>query len=81
VFPARVPNPFDDDAQREQRVDAQLPIGSRRAALIVGGGCAALIGFFAAWLAGYPGVGAVLVPIGLVMVLLGGIELFLGRLA
>jgi hypothetical protein len=80
VFPARVPNPFDDDAQRRERMEAQLPISSRRAAVIIGGGCAALIGFGVAWHAGYPGTAVALVPFGTLMVLLGGIEFLLSRI-
>ena len=80
MFPARVPNPFDDDAQRQERMEAQLPISSRRAVLIITGGCVALIGFGAAWHAGYPGTGTALVPFGVLMILLGGIELLLSRL-
>jgi hypothetical protein len=30
--------PFEDAAQRQQRIDAQLPISTFRAAMIVGGG-------------------------------------------
>jgi hypothetical protein len=71
VFPARVPNPFDDDAQRWDRMEAQLPTSSRRAALI---------GFGVAWHAGYPGTAFALVPFGTLMVLLGGIECLLSRI-
>jgi len=79
MFPARVPNPFDDDAQRQERMDAQLPTSSRRAAMIIVGGCAALIGFGVASLAGFPGTGIALVPFGVLMILLGGIEFLLSR--
>ena len=61
-------------------MEAQLPTSSLRAALIVSGGCVALIVFGLAWLAGYPGTGTVLVPFGMLMILLGGIELLLSRL-
>lgn len=80
MFPARVPNPFDDDAQRQQRMEAQLPISSRRAAAMIAAGCVALVGFVLAWHDGYPGTGALLVPFGMLMVLLGGIEFLLSRL-
>jgi hypothetical protein len=71
VFPARIPNPFDDDAQRRERMEAQLPTSSRRAALI---------GFGVAWHAAYPGTAFALVPFGTLMVLLGGIEFLLSRI-
>jgi hypothetical protein len=80
MIPAQVPHPFEDDAERQKRLEPQLPLSTPRAALIVGGGCAALIVFAVAWHAGYPGAGAVLVPFGLLLVLLGGIELLLSRL-
>ena len=80
MFPARVPNPFDDDAQRQQRVDAQLPVSTFRAAMIVCGGCSALIMFGVLSRFGFPGVGVALVPFGILMVILGGIELLLSRL-
>jgi len=80
MFPARVPNPFDDDAQRQQRVDSQLPASTFRAAVIACAGCAALIAFGVLWRLGFPGVGLALVPIGILMIVGGGIELLLGRL-
>ena len=80
MFPARVPNPFDDDAQRQQRVDSQLPISTFRAAMIVCSGCAVLITFGVLWRFGFPGVGLALVPFGTLLIIAGGIELLLSRL-
>ena len=80
MFPARVPNPFDDDAKRLARIEAELPTTSRRAALIIAGGAGALIVFGLAWLFGFPGVGFGLVPFGILMILLGSIELLLSWL-
>jgi predicted phage tail protein len=79
-IPAIVPNPFDDDAKREARMEANLPTTPRRAIAIVAGGVAALIAFGILAAVGYPGTGAILVPFGVLMVLLGGIELLLSRL-
>lgn len=79
-IPAIVPNPFDDDAKRQQRLEANLPISSRRALAIVIGGCACLIAFAVAVVLGFPGAGAALVPLGMLLVIGGGIELLLSRL-
>ena len=61
-------------------MEANLPISSRRALAIVLTGCAALLAFAVLVPLGYPGAGAALVPFGVLMVLLGGIELLLSRL-
>jgi hypothetical protein len=61
-------------------MEAQLPMSSRRAAMIIIGGCTALIGFGLASLVGYPGTGIALVPFGVLMIVLGGIEFILSRL-
>jgi hypothetical protein len=79
-IPAIVPNPFDDDASRQQRLEANLPISSRRAGAIVVGGCACLIAFAVAAVLGFPGAGVALVPLGLLLLLGGGIELLLSRI-
>jgi hypothetical protein len=79
-IPAIVPNPFDDDASRQQRLEANLPVSSRRALAIVIGGCLCLIAFAIAALRGFPGAGAALVPLGMLLLLGGGIELLLSRL-
>ena len=78
--PAIVPNPFDDDTSRQQRLEANLPISSRRALAIVIGGCACLIAFAVAAAFGFPGAGAALVPLGIMLLIGGGIELLLSRL-
>lgn len=81
LFPSRVPNPYlDDDAQREARSDIQLPTTSRRAVIIMLLGGGALLAFGVLALIGMPGTGIALVPFGVLMMLLGGIELLLSRL-
>ena len=79
-IPAIVPNPFDDDAQRQSRMEANLPTSSRRAAAILATGCVALIAFAVLVPLGYPGAGIALVPVGMLLILGGGIELLLSRL-
>jgi hypothetical protein len=80
IFPAIVPKPYDDDAQRQARADANLPISSRRAAAILIAGCLALVAWGVLILLGYPGTGVELVPIGMLLIIGGGIELLLSRL-
>ena len=76
----KMANPYDDDTQRMAQVEARLDTGSRRSVLLVVGGCSAIVAFAALALAGLPGSGLILVPIGLGMILGGGIELVLGHL-
>ena len=78
--PAIVPNPFDDDAAREARLEANLPTTSRRALAIVIGGVVTLIAFGILALIGDPGTGVALVPLGILLLLGGGIELLLSRI-
>jgi hypothetical protein len=78
--PAIVPNPFDDDAQREARMEANLPISSRRALAIVLVGCVALMSLAVLIPLGYPGAAVALLPFGALMLIGGGIELLLSRL-
>ena len=80
ILPAIVPNPYDDDAQRQRRADANLPVTSRRAAAILGGGCLMLIAFLVLVPLGYPGSGVVLIPTGMLLIIGGSIELLLSRL-
>ena len=78
--PPRITGPYDDDAERSSRVEAGMGDGLRRSAIIVSGGCLALLLFGILAMFGLPGWGLILVPIGLGMILGGGIELFLGRI-
>ena len=48
--------------------------------VLVIGGCSALIAFGVFSLVGLPGAGLALVPFGVLMIMLGGIELLLSRL-
>ena len=75
----QVPNPFDDDAQRLERVEAHLAVARRPwLAVFIGGGLVLGV-WLALALAGWPGTGVVLVPIGLGMLLGAGIQLILAR--
>ena len=81
VMLARVPNPYDDDDQRRQRVEAQLDQTTSRRSLVIFVIGWIILGVFGLlmWV-GLPGSGLVLVPIGLGMILGSGLELVLGRL-
>jgi|GraSoiStandDraft_28_1057319.scaffolds.fasta_scaffold1032064_1 type IV secretory pathway TrbF-like protein len=79
MFVPRVPNPFDDDAQRTERLGQNLD-DSRRWRLVFFGGWLVLGVFGLLVLLGYPGSGVVLVPIGVGMIIGGGIQLVLDRL-
>ncbi|HLZ28536.1 MAG TPA: hypothetical protein VKV73_14580 [Chloroflexota bacterium] len=78
---SKMSNPYDDDTQRMAQVEARLDTRPPwRSALLVVGGCAAIALFGALAWAGLPGSGLILVPIGLGMILGGGIEWVLGHL-
>ena len=79
MFVPRVPNPFDDDAQRTQRLGQHLDDSRRwRLVFVLGWLVLGVFGLLA--LLGYPGAGVVLVPIGVGMIVGGGIQLVLDRL-
>ena len=77
---SKMSNPYDDDAQSLAQIEARLDTQPRRSALLIVGGLAAIALFAALALAGLPGSGLILVPIGIGMILGGGIEWVLGRL-
>ena len=74
----RVPNPFDDDAQRTARLEAHVE-GRTRWVIVVLAGLVVLGAWGVLSLAGQPGSGLVLVPIGLGMLIGGGIQLLVTR--
>jgi len=73
-------NASESEAEREQRIEAQLGTNTLRSRLIVVGGIVALIAFAVCAATGFPGAGVILVPIGMGMLLGGGIELLLARM-
>jgi hypothetical protein len=80
MFPTPVvPNAYDDDARRTERLNAQVDADARRTVLIFVGGLLVLVAFGLLALVGLPGVGLLLVPIGLGMLIGSGIELLLGH--
>ncbi len=72
-------NPNETDLERELRTEAEVGNQTRRSKVIFGGGIVVLLGFAACAVLGLPGAGVILVPIGMGMLLGGGIELLLGR--
>jgi hypothetical protein len=81
VFMPRVPNPYDDEAQRAKRLEAQSEESPLRSWTLFIGGWVALVAFGVLMLVGLPGAGLILVPIGIGLILGGGIPLFLDRLS
>ena len=78
--PPQIPNRYDDDEQRLRRLEAQESEGRRRSLLLFVGGWLVLAALIPFALTGWAGVGLVLVPIGLGMILGGGLQLFTDRL-
>jgi hypothetical protein len=69
VPPPQVPNPFDDDAQRMSRLESHVATSSRRRKWVLIGGVVVLAAWGALAVAGLPGTGLALVPIGAFMIL------------
>ena len=81
VFMPRVPNPYDDDAQRAARLEAQPEDTPLRSWSLFIGGWVAIAAFGVLALMGFPGSGLVLVPIGMGFIIGGGIPLFINRIS
>jgi predicted phage tail protein len=69
----------EDESARMRRLIDEDDSDSPFWKWIFGGGCVALVAFAVLALAGWPGAGVVLVPIGLGMIIGGGIQLLLNR--
>ena len=80
MFLPGVPNDAEDEAARERRLDERDFRSSRYWRWVFLGGFVVLAVWGSLWLAGWPGTGLVLVPIGLLMILGSGIQLLLERL-
>lgn len=80
MLPPRLPNRYDDDEQRLRRLEAQEAGDRRRLLALFIGGWLVLAALLPFTLAGWGGVGVLLVPIGLGIVLGAGIQLALGWL-
>jgi hypothetical protein len=79
--PPGILNPFDDDAQRHGRLDAQVETGRRWWRLVFVGGCAVVAAWAVLAVTGLPGTGIVLLPIGVGMILGSGIQLVVDRIS
>ncbi len=78
--PPQIPNRYDDDEQRLRRLEAQETDDRRRSLALVIGGLLVLTTLIPLVLTGWSGVGVVLVPIGLGMIIGGGVQLVTARL-
>jgi hypothetical protein len=80
MFMPRVPNPYDDEAQKAARLEAQPEESPRRSLILVVGGALALAAFGVLILMGLPGAGLILVPIGIGLIIGGGIPFVINHL-
>jgi hypothetical protein len=79
--PPGISNPFDDDAQRLGRLDAQVDTSRRWWRLVLAGGLVVVAVWAVLAVAGMAGTGIVLLPIGVGMILGSGIQLVVDRIA
>jgi hypothetical protein len=74
-------NPFDSEDDRRRMLNERDFGGSRRWVVVVAAGVALPVVFGILAVLGFPGAGLLLVPIGLGMVLGGGIQLLLDHIS
>ncbi len=71
----RIPNPFDDDAQRLSRLEAQIDTSKWRRRWVLVAGAITLVVWVVLAFVGLPGTGLVLVPIGILLILGSALDL------
>ncbi len=76
-----IPGQFDNEEDRTRRLESQTFGPSRKWLVVFVLGLIALVAFGALTMVGYPGTGVILVPIGLGMVIGGGIQVLVDRMA
>jgi len=81
VPPPQVPNPFDDDASRWQRAQSNVDTSSRKWVIVFVAGLAVLAAWAILAVVGQGDYGLVLAPIGLGMVVGGGVQLLIDRIS
>jgi hypothetical protein len=79
--PPGVPNPFDDDASRWQRAQSNVDHSSRKWAIVFVGGFVVLAVWALAVAFGQGDVGLIMAPVGLGMIVGGGVQLFIDRIS
>lgn len=75
VFP-QIPNRYDTDEQRLKRLEAQEAASRRRALAQLVGGAMMIAATFVLARFGWGGAGLLLVPIGLGLIIAGGVQVF-----
>lgn len=75
----QLPNRYDDDDQRLRRLEAQERDSRRRSVLLLLCGVIALAAIVPLTALGWPGGALLLAPIGLGLILGGGIQILLAR--
>jgi len=81
VPPPRVPNPFEDDAHRLQRLMRDDDRGKRVCRLVFIGGWVVLAVWAVLAFIGMGDLGVILAPIGMGMLIGSGIQLFIDRIS
>jgi small-conductance mechanosensitive channel len=81
VPPPRVPNPFEDDSHRLQRLMGNDDTGKRIWRYVFIGGWLVLALWAVLAFLGLPDFGLVLAPLGLAMLIGSGIQLFIDRIS
>jgi len=80
MFLPGLPNDAEDEMARERRLEARDFRSARQWRWIFAGGWVVLAAWGVCVLAGWPGTGLILVPVGIFMILGSGIQLLLERL-
>lgn len=81
MLPPRIPNRYDDDDQRLRRLEAQDDQERRKWLVVFSVGLLLLLAMLPCLLVGWGGIGLILVPTGVGMMLGAGMQLVLARFA
>ena len=69
----------DNEEERQRRLDDEDFTDAAKWRWVVGGGVLCMVAFAILATRGLPGTGAILVPLGLCMIIFGGLQVFLYR--
>ncbi len=79
VPPSWQPSEFNDERTRQQRVEKNIRRDTRRSWMLVIAGVVLILGLIPAILFDLPGLGIILVPLGMFMIIGGAIQLIFER--